>query len=105
MDMQGGDGGSNRMKVVILGCGRVGSRLASLMESDRHDVSIIDSDPNAFDRLPADFSGQTILGTGIVVDVIKSAEREKADVFAAVTYFDTTNIMAGEVAKEIFGVP
>lgn len=93
------------MKVVILGCGRVGSRLAVLMESDGRDVSIIDSDPNAFDRLPSDFNGQTILGTGIDVDVLKSAGIESADMFAAVTNFDNTNIMACEVAKEIFGVP
>ncbi len=93
------------MKVVILGCGRVGSRLALLMESDGQEVSIIDSDPGAFDRLPADFSGQTILGTGIDVDVLKSAGIEKTDVFAAVTNFDNTNIMACEVAKEIFSVP
>ena len=92
------------MKVVILGCGRVGSRLATLMEMDGHDVSIIDSNPAAFDRLPGDFNGQTVLGTGIDVDVLKSAGIEGADSFAAVTNFDNTNIMASEIAKEIFGV-
>jgi trk system potassium uptake protein TrkA len=92
------------MKLIILGCGRVGSRLATLMEMDGHDVSIIDPDPAAFDRLPADFSGQTILGTGIDVDVLKSAGIESADGFAAVTNFDNTNIMACEIAKEIFGI-
>jgi trk system potassium uptake protein TrkA len=92
------------MKIIILGCGRVGSRLATLMELDGHDVSIIDADPRAFDRLPETFSGQTVLGTGIDVDVLKSAGIENADAFAAVTNFDNTNIMACEVAKEIFGV-
>jgi trk system potassium uptake protein len=92
------------MKVVILGCGRVGSRLALLMMGDGHEVSIIDSDPAAFDRLPEDFSGETILGTGIDIDVLKSAGIESADAFAAVTNFDNTNIMASEIAKEIFGV-
>jgi len=92
------------MKVVILGCGRVGSRLAALMEEDGNQVSIIDSEPDAFARLPETFQGRTILGTGIDVDVLKSAGIEQADAFAAVTNFDNTNIMACEVAKEIFGV-
>ncbi|MBF6613826.1 MAG: TrkA family potassium uptake protein [Chloroflexi bacterium] len=92
------------MKIVILGCGRVGARLAQLMEASGHDVSIIDSDPAAFDRLPDNFNGQTVLGTGIDVDVLKSAGIATADAFAAVTNYDNTNIMACEVAKEIFGV-
>lgn len=93
-----------KMKIVILGCGRVGARLAQLMEASGHDVSIIDSDPAAFDRLPDNFNGQTVLGTGIDVDVLKSAGIATADAFAAVTNYDNTNIMACEVAKEIFGV-
>lgn len=92
------------MKVVIMGCGRVGARLAALMEEDGNKVSIIDSNPAAFDRLPDDFKGQTVLGTGIDVDVLKAAGIEEADAFAAVTNYDNTNIMACEVAKELFGV-
>ncbi|MGA7733695.1 MAG: NAD-binding protein, partial [Chloroflexia bacterium] len=53
------------MKIVILGCGRVGARLAQLMEAEGHSVSIIDADPDALDRLPETFSGRTTLGTGI----------------------------------------
>ena len=93
------------MKIVILGCGRVGARLASLMEAEGHSVSIIDADPDALNKLPEDFSGQTTLGTGIDADVLKAAGIEEADAFAAVTNFDNTNIMASQVAKEIFGVP
>jgi trk system potassium uptake protein len=92
------------MKLVILGCGRVGARLATLMDQDGHDVSIIDSEPASFNRLPESFGGQTVLGTGIDVDVLKSAGIEGADAFAAVTNGDNTNIMACQVAKEIFGV-
>jgi len=91
------------MKIVILGCGRVGARLAQLMEEDGHKVSIIDADPLSFSRLYEGFNGQTTLGTGIDVDVLKSAGIGDADAFAAVTNFDNTNIMACEVAKEIFG--
>ena len=92
------------MKIVILGCGRVGARLAQLMEEDGHKVSIIDADPTSFSRLYEGFNGQTTLGTGIDVDVLKGAGIENADAFAAVTNFDNTNIMACEVAKEIFGI-
>lgn len=93
------------MKVVILGCGRVGARLAQLMEAEGHSVSIIDSDHEAFNRLPETFKGETTLGTGIDADVLKAAGIEGADSFAAVTNYDNTNIMACQVAKEIFGVP
>jgi trk system potassium uptake protein TrkA len=92
------------MKVVILGCGRVGARLAQLMEAQGHHVSIIDGDPASFDRLPDTFRGTTTLGTGIDVDVLKAAGIEEADAFAAVTNFDNTNIMASQIAKEIFGI-
>lgn len=93
------------MKIVILGSGRVGARLAQLLEADGHSVSIIDSDPESLNRLPETFAGQTTLGTGIDADVLKAAGIEDADAFAAVTNFDNTNIMASQIAKEIFGVP
>ena len=92
------------MKIVILGCGRVGARLAAMMEEDGHDVSVIDADPVALSHLPENFGGQVVLGTGIDVDVLKSAGIAHADAFAAVTNFDNTNIMACQVSKEIFGV-
>jgi trk system potassium uptake protein TrkA len=75
------------------------------MEADGYEVSIIDSHLDAFDRLPETFKGQTVLGTGIDADVLKAAGIEGADSFAAVTEFDNTNIMASQIAKEIFGVP
>lgn len=93
------------MNFVILGAGRVGSRLAALLDKMGHKVSIIDRSADAFKRLPADFKGQAVIGTGIDEDVLKSAGIEEADVFAAVTNGDNTNIMASQVAKELFHVP
>lgn len=93
------------MKVVILGCGRVGARLAQLMEAEGHQVSIVDSRQESFDRLPETFKGETVLGIGIDADVLKAAGIEGADAFTAVTDYDNTNIMASQIAKEIFGVP
>lgn len=92
------------MRIVILGCGRVGARMAELMEADGHHVSIIDSELEAFERLPETFAGDKTLGHGIDADVLKAAGIANADAFAAVTNYDNTNIMACQVAKEIFGV-
>jgi trk system potassium uptake protein TrkA len=93
------------MKVVIMGCGRIGSRLANMLDSEGHDVSIIDMNAEAFGRLNPEFGGNTIVGTGIDEDVLKSAGIEQADAFVAVTNEDNPNIMASQIAKHIFGVP
>ncbi len=93
------------MNFVILGCGRVGSRLATMLDKMGHDVSIIDKSSDSFKRLPNSFGGRAVVGIGIDEDVLKSAGIEQADVFAAVTNGDNTNIMASQVAKEIFQVP
>ncbi len=93
------------MKFVILGCGRVGSRLATMLDMMGHEVAIIDKSQDSFKRLPPSYNGQAIIGVGIDEDVLRSAGIEKADVFAAVTNGDNTNIMASEIAKELFNVP
>src|SRR5438067_13777613 len=91
------------MKVVILGCGRVGARLATMMDRNGHDVSIIDSNPDSFRRLLESFGGETVLRTGIDVDVLKSAGIERAHACAFVTHGGHTNLMDTQVAKEVFG--
>ena len=93
------------MKVIVLGCGRVGALLATQFSKEGHDVSIIDKTTNSFKRLGSDFSGQVILGIGIDEDIQRKAGIEKADVFIAVTNGDNTNAMAAQVAKFVFNVP
>jgi trk system potassium uptake protein TrkA len=93
------------MKVVIMGCGRVGARVASILDHNGHDVKVIDTDARAFRRLPSDFKGATIIGTGIDEDVLRSAGIENAGAFVAVTNGDNRNIMAAQVARLIFNVP
>jgi trk system potassium uptake protein TrkA len=93
------------MKVVIMGCGRVGARISSILDHNGHDVTVIDTDSRAFRRLPADFRGNTIIGTGIDEDVLRSAGIEEATAFIAVTNGDNRNIMAAQVARNIFDVP
>jgi trk system potassium uptake protein TrkA len=86
------------VKIVILGCGRVGARLATELDAS-HDVTIIDWSANAFDRLGDEFEGETLEGNGIDVDVLKAAGTQQADVFLALTNGDNRNIMAGELAQ------
>jgi trk system potassium uptake protein TrkA len=93
------------MKVVIMGCGRVGARIAALLDNTGNQVSVIDTDSQAFRRLPVAFSGETIIGTGIDEDVLRRAGIEEADAFVAVTNGDNRNIMAAQVARLIFDVP
>ncbi len=93
------------MRVVILGCGRVGSTLALMLDAEGHDVSVIDKEPDAFRRLGENFGGKTVTGLGIDVEMLREAGIEGADVFLAVTNGDNTNIMASQIAKFKFGVP
>jgi trk system potassium uptake protein TrkA len=88
------------MHVAILGCGRVGARVANSL-ARQHDVTVIDWSSRAFDRLSADFGGQTVLGNGIDVDVLRSAGMESAALFFALTDLDNRNLMAAQVAKEL----
>lgn len=93
------------MKVVIMGCGRVGARVAFLLDHAGHRVSVIDVDSRAFRRLSPDFKGNTVIGTGIDEDVLRKAGIESADAFVAVTNGDNRNIMAAQVARHVFDVP
>jgi trk system potassium uptake protein TrkA len=93
------------VKVLIVGCGRVGSTLAREMARDGHDVSIVDVSRRAFDRLGPDFPGRVILGSGIDQEVLDQAGAGKADCFISVTNGDNRNLMSAQVAKEIFKIP
>jgi trk system potassium uptake protein TrkA len=93
------------MKIVIMGCGRVGARLARLFDREGHDVSVVDLHADSFARLGEDFRGQTVAGTGIDEDVLKSLGIEHADIFLAVTNRDNSNIMAAQIARISFRVP
>jgi trk system potassium uptake protein len=94
------------MKVVILGCGRVGATLTRLLLGEGHDVTIIDQDSNAFRRLGRDFpQARTLLGNGTDEDVLRRAGIEQADAFVAVTNGDNRNILAAQTAQHIFHVP
>jgi trk system potassium uptake protein TrkA len=93
------------MKIMIMGCGRVGGRLASLLDQDGHEVTILDIDTYSFRRLPPSFSGTALYGNGIDAEVLKEAGIEAVDVFVALTQGDNRNVMACQIAKHIYHVP
>lgn len=92
------------MKVIVVGCGRVGAELALSLQHE-HLVTIIDPDPRAFDRLGLHFSGRTVQGEGLDRNALIRAGIESADALAAVTDSDNVNVIVARVAKEIFHVP
>lgn len=93
------------MRVVILGCGRVGARLATTLDKEGHDVRVVDRRPDALQRLGTAFHGSTVVGQGIDEDVLRRAGLDQADAFAAVTNDDNTNIMSSQIAQVLFKVP
>lgn len=92
------------MRVVIMGCGRVGAELAVDLDNEGSEVIVVDIDPTAFRFLPDGFKGITHIGNGADVDVLRRIGIERADVFVSATRGDNRNVMAAQIAKHIFGV-
>ncbi|SDR30338.1 potassium channel family protein [Thermostaphylospora chromogena] len=92
------------MHIVIMGCGRVGSTLAHILEDNGHSVAIIDRDPEAFRRLRAGFRGRRVTGIGFDRSVLEEAGIASASAFVAVSSGDNSNIISARVARETFGV-
>jgi len=93
------------MKVIIMGCGRVGAQLAGLLDADGHEVTLLDTDAYSFRRLAPTFGGTALIGNGIDEGAQKRAGIEEADVFVALTQGDNRNVMATQIAKHTFNVP
>jgi trk system potassium uptake protein TrkA len=92
------------VKVVIVGCGRVGAGLAEAFDNGGHEVIVIDLSTRAFDRLSEEFKGQAVRGDGTDEDVLRRAGAEGCDVFLALTEGDNRNVMAAQVAMEKLSV-
>lgn len=92
------------MRYLIVGCGRVGSQLAKLLDRDGHHIIVVDQNPASFKRLGQDFKGDLVVGTGIDYDVLKRCGARTADGFAAVTDGDNRNIMAALIAQRMFKI-
>jgi trk system potassium uptake protein TrkA len=92
------------MFVIIMGCGRRGAELATILGRDGHEISILDSDKYAFDHLPADFKGRKVLGDGTDQDTLRKTGAERADAFVAATRGDNRNALAAQIAKHVFNI-
>ncbi|HVC42384.1 MAG TPA: TrkA family potassium uptake protein [Candidatus Saccharimonadales bacterium] len=92
------------MHIVIAGCGRVGSGLARNLEAEGHSVAVIDRNRKAFRRLPSDFKGIVVEGSGFDRTALHDARIEDAGAVAAVTSGDNSNILSARIARETFGV-
>ena len=92
------------MHIIIGGCGRVGAELAEQLSRDEHDVVVVDRQSGSFDRIGSGFNGETITGDITDKDALQRAGVERADGLAAVTNLDNANLMAVQIATELFGV-
>jgi trk system potassium uptake protein len=93
------------VKIVIVGCGRVGGSAAELWDRAGHEVIVLDISTRAFERLPSGFGGSAVRGDGTDEDVLRRAGTEGADIFIALTEGDNRNVMAAQLAVEAFEVP
>jgi trk system potassium uptake protein TrkA len=93
------------MRVIIVGCGRVGARVAAELDQRGEHVTVIDTSPRAFNRLPQSFKGETVRGNGTDEDVVRGAGAEQADILMALTEGDNRNALAAQLGKHTFGVP
>ena len=92
------------MHVIVVGCGRVGSELATDLERDGHSVAIIDKNRRAFRRLPEEWGGRTVVGFGFDRDHLEEAGVKEAGALAAVTSGDNSNVLTARIARENYQI-
>lgn len=93
------------MKIIVMGCGRVGSQVSQLLVKHGHEVTVIDHDANALSKLGADFKGKVVRGLGFDRNVLIEAGVEQAEAFVTASSSDNANIVAARIARNIFRVP
>jgi len=93
------------MRLLIIGCGRLGAGLGQSLATNGHNVTLVDKDPLAFEKLGEKFKGQRLVGVGFDRQALVSAGIERADGLAAVTASDEANVVAARIARDIFHVP
>ena len=92
------------MHVIVVGCGRVGSELATSLGQSGHSVAIIDKNASAFRRLPEEWSGRTVTGYGYDRDHLEEAGIKEASALAAVTSGDNSNVLTARIARENYQI-
>jgi trk system potassium uptake protein TrkA len=93
------------MYIIIIGCGRFGSKLAKDLSDDGNDVCVIDRNGDKLYNLGSGFNGQRIKGIEFDSDNLVEAGIRQADALIAVTPDDNINITVSLIAGKIFQVP
>lgn len=93
------------MKVIIVGCGKLGSGLALNLAKKGHNITVIDTNPDAFELLGKDFKGKTIVGIGFDRDILEKAQIRLADAIIACSKSDDSNALIGRISRNIYKVP
>ncbi|MDP4090855.1 MAG: TrkA family potassium uptake protein, partial [Bacillota bacterium] len=91
--------------VIIVGCGKLGSGLALNLVKKGHKVTVIDSDPEAFELLGKEFNGETIVGVGFDKTILEKAQIKTSDAIVACSKSDDTNALIGRISRNIYKVP
>lgn len=94
----------NRLYIVIVGCGRLGSHLANQLSRVGHSIVVIDKEEETFNDLSPDFSGFRVVGDATEISVLTESKLKLADVFFATTHEDNVNLMVAQVARKLFNV-
>ena len=92
------------MRAVIVGCGRVGSVLANRLDEEGHQILVLDRDQQAFRRLSEKFSGERMVGNGLMEEFMRAALGEKTDILFVMTDKDNINLMIAQWVKQKFKV-
>src|SRR5688572_17939405 len=93
------------MRVMIMGCGRVGARIAGVLDQNGHQVTVLDTNPGSFRRLPGGFTGTKAIGNGMDGPALEKAGIREMDAFMATTQGDNRNYFASQLAREVYNVP
>ena len=92
------------MNVIVMGCGRLGSRIATILDQEGHHVTVLDSNEAAFKRLPSGFKGDRVVGNAMDASTLERGGIAQADAFFALTQGDNRNYFASQVAREVYQV-
>lgn len=92
------------MNIIIMGCGRLGSRIAGILDSEGNSVTVLDTNESSFRRLPDGFKGTRAVGNGMDARTLEKFGIQQADVFFALTQGDNRNYFASQMAREVYGV-
>ena len=93
------------MNVLIMGCGRLGARIAGVLDAQGHNITVLDTNSAAFRRLPPDFRGTKAVGNGMDSTTLERSGIRETDAFMAVTQGDNRNYFASQMAKQVYNVP